>query len=340
VLGRGFGAGASIQPMPKARGSTLMGVFCMLATGCVPKGGQGSPAPDTPSSRSGAVAETPPEPVAETPPEPVTAMPPEPVAETPPEPDPPKVEAPPPTPPKGPFKWKRATTDGRFYLAVTVGQPAKRFAPLADSDFALPAVVLQEEPNVKARAVFRDSSTDGEGTGRWSLELTTGDDRWEIVDFATWITDCAAIDAGFSRDAIHVEARDLVPGGAKELVIRAREGHSEYLDYCNCTTRAGSSEHVWACGLVPDGGALRPVCWAHLETKRDIGSSMDVADCACAAKVKEESWSLTAELAAPGILRVTHRGRVSEHDLRTLPCNLASPPAVFGCKARKAAAAR
>jgi hypothetical protein len=314
-LARRLGKGDSIAPMRAAYGSALVGALLISAMGC-PKGPGDASAP--PSIPTPAVA-------------------------TKPEPEPAPAEPKTQTPPIAPFDWARATTDGVSHLAVTVGQPAKRFAPIGQSGAATPEIVLHDEPPVRARAVYRESSQ-GEGedsNGRWSLEITVGRDRWQIVDFATWVTDCAAVDEGFGRDGVRLEARDLVPGGAQEWLIFGDESHSTYIDDCDCTTRAGRSEHVWACGLVPEGKGktLRPVCWAHVETSRDVGPS-ERDDCACMAGVAHEAWSLEAELTAPGLLRVTHDGRTDEHELQTLPCTLASPPAVFGCDAAEAAAAR
>jgi hypothetical protein len=317
--------------MRTACGSTVVGVLWILAMGCVPKGG--SPAtPATPATPA-AVSATP-EPVAATP-EPVAATP-EPVAATP-EPTPEPAPTPTPAPPSGLFDWTRATNDGGDYLAVAVGQPTKRFPSLGENGEATPRVVLQAAPPVKARAVFRTRSEDGEGIGRWTLEVTVGEDRWQIVDFATWMTDCAAIEEGFGTGSISLEARDLIPGGAKELVIHGNASHAEYLDDCDCTTRGGSSKHIWACGLVPDGASQRPVCWMHLETKVDIGSRMDPADCPCAKKVDKERWTLKTKLVEPGKLRVTYKGQTEERDLATLPCLLPSPDPVFGCNAAAAA---
>lgn len=241
--------------------------------------------------------------------------------------------------PPAPFDWTRTITDDEHLLAVAVGQRAKRFAPPGPTDVATPEVVLHTDPTVKARAVYRedpkacggDEGDVGDCTGRWSLEITVAKERWQIADFATWITDCAGIDDGFGRDSMELAARDLVSGGPQELVITARESHSTYPDECNCTTRAGSSEHVWACGLVPEGKGWRPVCWAHVERARDVGPSMDPEDCACAANVSREAWAIEAELVPPGRVVVTHEGRTDEHELATLPCGLASPPKEFAC---------
>lgn len=257
-----------------------------------------------------------------------------------PEPASPQAEPPPKTPP-APFDWARTITDEEHLLAVAVSQRAKRFVPPGPTDVATPEVVLQAEPLVKARAVYREDAKacggenegGGDCTGRWSLEVTVAKERWQIADFATWVTDCAGIDDGFGRDSMVLEARDLVPGGPQELVITANESHAAYLDDCDCTTRAGTSEHVWACGLVAAGKGWRPVCWAHVERARDVGPTMDPADCACAAKVSSEAWKLEAELVPPGRVVVTHDGRTDEHELATLPCGLASPPAEFGCAA-------
>jgi hypothetical protein len=271
-------------------------------------------------------------------PEPVaTPSSPAPVAATPTEPAP--VETPPKSPP-GPFDWVRTTTDGEHLLAVAVGQRVKRFGPPGAMETE--EVVLQDDPPVEARAVFRqDEGCGTEGGGdcnaRWTLEVTVGKDRWQIVDFATWVTDCAAIEDGFGADGISLEARDLVPGGPQELVILGDESHAAYLDDCDCTTRGGTSQHLWACGLVAEGKSWRPVCWAHVERSRSLGPTMDPQDCACAAAVSREAWTIEAELAAPGRLVVTQDGRTDEHELTTLPCSLASPPGVFGCEAKAAA---
>jgi hypothetical protein len=247
-----------------------------------------------------------------------------------------------PAPAPEPFDWARVVADGDHHLAVAVAQRTKRFTPAGANAAATPEVVLQADPPVKARAVFREGAGcggeegGGDCEGRWSLEVTVGQERWQIVDFATWTTDCAAIEDGFGRDGIHLEARELVPGGPQELVIEGHESHAAYLDDCDCTTRGGTSEHLWACGLVAEGKAWRPVCWAHVERNRDVGPTMDPADCACAAKVAHEAWEIEAELVAPGQLRVTHDGRTDTHELTTLPCRASAPPAEFGCAAKPA----
>lgn len=265
-------------------------------------------------------------------PEPTPAVTPEPAPSEPPA---PAVIA-------APFDWAEAVADGEHHLAVAVAQRSKRFPPVGSGGEATDEVVLQDDPPVRARAVYRESGCDpdedggGDGDecqGRWSLEVTVGRERWQIVDFATWTTDCAAIEDGFGRDGIELEARELVPGGAKELVIVGQESHAAYLDDCDCTTRGGGSEHVWACGLVAEGKGQRPVCWAHVETRRSVGPTQDVADCACAAQVPAEEWGLHAELVEPGKLRITRGGRAQEHELATLPCRSSSPAPVFACGA-------
>lgn len=241
--------------------------------------------------------------------------------------------------PPAPFDWATTVADGEHHLAVAVGQRAKRFAPTGSGGQATPEVVLQADPPVRARAVYRESGCDSEGDdcqGRWSLEITAGKERWQIVDLATWTTDCAAIEDGFGREGIALEARDLVPGGPQELVIVGSESHAAYLDDCDCTTRGGGSEHLWVCGLVPEGASWRPVCWAHVETRRSVGPTMDPADCACSAGVPSEAWGVEAELVPPGVLRVTHDGRIDEHELATLPCTLTTPPAAFACEPKAA----
>lgn len=316
-----------------AFGSAWVGALWIVAGGCVPKGPlpeAWAPVPSTAVPTTEPAA--PPFPTEPAPaPEVAAASEPEPTPAPEPEPTPAPVEPP---PPSGPFDWSRATADGGSFLAVAVAEPVERFARKGSSSEATPAVTLHDDPKVTARAVFRESSSDGEGYGRWTLELTAGAARWQIVDFATWSTDCAAIEEGFGRDGIRLEARELVPGGPKELVIRGTESHAEYLDACDCTTRGGSSEHVWACGLVTEGESLRPVCWAHLETSRSIGPTMDPEYCACATKVSKERWTLKHELLPPGVLRVTYKKVTEERELATLPCLLPSPPAAFGCPAK------
>lgn len=291
----------------------MLGLW-LLGSGC-PKRDPADP-PVTVSPAPSAAAPTP----AATP-EPATIEPPAPAAVAP-----------------APFDWAETVADGEHHLAVVVGQRAKRFPPVGDGGEATDEVVLQDDPPVRARAVYRESGCDGEDAGecmgRWSLEVTVGRERWQLVDFATWTTDCAAIEDGFGRDGIGLEARALMPGGAKELVIVGEESHAAYLDDCDCTTRGGGSEHRWACGLVPDGTSLRPVCWAHVETRRSVGPTQDVADCACAAKVSSEEWAVEADFVEPGTLRVTEGDRTEERELATLPCLLSSPPAPFACAAQ------
>ena len=299
--------------MRKTLGSAAVIVIHLLASGCPKR------EPTNPATTS---APTTPTPTAVTAPEPASSQ-----------------AEPAPKAPPAPFDWARTITDDEHLLAVAVGQRAKRFAPPGPSDVATPEVVLQAEPPVKARAVYREDARacggevegGGDCTGRWSLEVTVAKQRWQIADFATWITDCAGIDDGFGRDSIQLAARDLVPGGPQELLITASESHSAYLDDCDCTTRAGTSEHVWACGLVAEGTSWRPVCWAHVERARDVGPTMDPEDCACAANVSSEAWTIEAELVPPGRVVVTHDGRTDEHELVTLPCGLESPPAEFAC---------
>jgi len=311
------GLGGTVSPMWKALGSAAAIVLSLLASGCPKRAPVVTPPSTTTSIPTPAASSEEPEPAST-------------------EPEVPKT-------PPAPFDWARTTTDDEHLLAVTVAERTKRFAPEGATGASTPEVVLQDDPPVKARAVYREDeeSCGGEGggdcTGRWSLELTVGKERWQIVDFVTWITDCAAIDDGFGRDSIRLEARDLVPGGAQELVIVGNESHAAYLDDCNCTTRAGGSEHLWACGLVAEGKGKgsRPVCWAHVERTRSLGPTMDPQDCACAAGVSREEWTLEADFVAPGRLVVTHDGRTDEHELATLPCTLASPPATFGCAAEK-----
>lgn len=292
-------------------------VLVLLASGCPKRGPSEAAASSGPSPT----------------PEPALASEPQAVA---PEPE----AAPKPAP--APFDFARAVADGDGFLAVSVAEKAKRFAPVGTTGVATPEVVLGADPPVKARAVFReDAKGCGEGgggdcTGRWSIEITAGKQRWQIVDFATWTTDCAAIDDGFGRDSIQLEARDLIPGGAQELVITGSESHSAYLDDCDCTTRGGSSEHLWACGLVAEGQSQRPVCWAHVERSRVLGPTMEPEDCACAASVAREEWAVEADFVAPGRLVVTQGERTDEHELATLPCMLVSPPATFGCGAKAA----
>jgi hypothetical protein len=302
--------------MRKVLCSSSMLAFVFLASSCPKQEASDAPEPAAPSSSLAPVAAKAPEPA-----------PPEPEAE--------------PKAPPAPFDWARTTTDGEHLLAVAVAQRAKRFSPPGASGAATPEVLLQDDPPVKARAVYREDAEGcgGEGggdcTGRWSLEVTVGKDRWQIVDFAIWTTDCAAIEDGFGRDGIRLEARDLVPGGAQELVIVGDESHASYLDDCDCTTRGGTSEHLWACGLVAEGKSWRPVCWAHVERSRSLGPTMDPQDCACAAAVSREAWTIEAEVVAPGRLRVTHDGRTDEHELATLPCGMASPPEEFACGAEQ-----
>ena len=222
-----------------------------------------------------------------------------------------------------PFDWALAVAEGDGHRSVAVAQRVKRFPKARGSTSE---VVLQERPRIVARTLYEEESDEcpGDALGIWSLGFTIAGERWHIPDFAEQYTDCAPIPSGFDGDSIRIEARDLVPGDPLEIVVRGEEWHDWYDDACECSAHSGRSDHLWACGIAASGV---PVCWAHVETSRELRARASGQDCACAASIAEESWTVDAEFISPGKLRVGGEERA----LTKLPCVLEAPPREFGC---------